>query len=1113
MNKPFPPPIEPDPTLPAPMPPPPVPGPADWATATDLPAPGAPQNETPISMLPQGSPPSGSEWLPMVQGGITVKNQLDTLLNFIQLPTPVAVNLGGTGATYFSPFALIYGGPTQFGSITPEPGGSVLVGGTPPHFTTVGAVGTFLQGQGAGNDPIFTPLAGIPGPPGAIGPAGPQGVQGNHGVQGAQGPQGFQGPAGLTGPPGQSVLVVGSFTTKSPALLPPSGLIPANWDSAGNPPAQVQLKLGQGLVYTPTNEVWEYVGTTYTPVGWVDLGAVQGPTGSTGAQGPSGPQGPVGASGGSGAQGPVGPQGPTGLTGPQGQQGVPGPAGATGPQGITGPQGNQGVAGPQGSTGNPGAAAQSVIIVGTFTTNAPSALPPSGFLPINWDSSGNPPSNVQMQLGQGLVYTNTSAIWSYVGTSVSPAGWANVGNAVGPPGPQGVPGPAGANGGPGPTGPTGPAGPAGSAGPSGGAGPVGPSGPAGPTGGAGPSGPQGSTGLTGAQGPVGPQGPAGAAGQATVIVGQFGASKTPANLPPNGVIPANWDAAGVPPATLTMQVGQSLLYTVNQHLWAYVGVGTTTAGWIDLGANQGPAGPQGAPGPSGPTGPTGPIGPQGPIGVTGPHGPIGPTGVSADAGNQATLGSDHLVYVPTEPGTVISPTPPASAQVGELWWDSTGGELYIWYNDGTSSQWVAASPSTGIQDAPSDNILYGRQSGAWSATMTISDTAPSSPAVGALWWDSVGGQLYIWYSDPNTSQWVIAVNAASALPPASTTVLGGVKVDGTSIKAAIDGTISTVLIPIGDNRIRNGDMRIDQRNNGASGTAQGYTVDGWVVANLASVGTWGRNLNAVTGPPVGFPYYHGFQSSSAHVSAATDSFSLYQAIEADMISDFAWGTANAQPVTLSFWVYSSLTGAFSGAVKNFAQTRSYPFTYSVPAANTWTKIAITIPGDTAGTWVMSGNAGGMYLQFDLGSGTNNRGPANAWASAGYNGVTGSVSVIATNAATFYLTGVKLEVGSVATPYNRQSLAKSLADCQRYYQTIAVAARSYATVTSGFATNLYWAPMRASPTGTLITAGSRGNVASIVFGQYQVNSGVLSWNSVAAGDMYILGDIWSLAAEL
>ena len=120
-----------------------------------------------------------------------------------------------------------------------------------------------------------------------------------------------------------------------------------------------------------------------------------------------------------------------------------------------------------------------------------------------------------------------------------------------------------------------------------------------------------------------------------------------------------------------------------------------------------------------------------------------------------------------------------------------------------------------IHAAP-DGTLSGTPSSG--PPVTISATAPASPQVGALWWDSVGGQLYTFYNDGNSSQWVIAVNAGAFLQPASTTVLGGVKVDGTTIKAAVDGTISAPIF-MGDNRIINGDMRIDQRNNGASGTA------------------------------------------------------------------------------------------------------------------------------------------------------------------------------------------------------------------------------------------------------------------------------------------------------
>ena len=129
---------------------------------------------------------------------------------------------------------------------------------------------------------------------------------------------------------------------------------------------------------------------------------------------------------------------------------------------------------------------------------------------------------------------------------------------------------------------------------------------------------------------------------------------------------------------------------------------------------------------------------------------------------------------------------------------------------------------------------------------------------------TVGGDQDVWGGELNATLdgidsvvHGIDTRPPYSLPPASTTVLGGVKVDGTSVRAAGDGTISTVLVPMGDNRIINGDMRIDQRNNGASGTANAYPVDRWNFGNVVGHGTWGRNIGSLASAP-GFPYYLGF---------------------------------------------------------------------------------------------------------------------------------------------------------------------------------------------------------------------------------------------------------------
>ena len=398
--------------------------------------------------------------------------------------------------------------------------------------------------------------------------------------------------------------------------------------------------------------------------------------------------------------------------------------------------------------------------------------------------------------------------------------------------------------------------------------------------------------------------------------------------------------------------------------------------------------------------------------------------------------------------------------------------------------------------------------------VAVATTPPSSPQNGSLWYDLVGGQLYTYVNDGSSNQWVIAVNSTSFLPVASTTVLGGVKVDGTTIQAAADGTISTIIVPMGDNRIINGDMRIDQRNAGAvfAFVPGSYTVDRWQYnGTQTNQISGGQNVNSVVGP-VGFPYYLGSVSQSAHAVLAADFFQIYQSIEADMISDFAWGTASAQPVTLSFWARSSLTGTFSGVLGNYAGTRSYAFSYSLPTANTWTKIVLNIPGDTAGAWVMSGNGGSLSVHFDLGSGATFRIAAGAWTAGNYVGANGAVSLVATNNATFYLTGVKLEIGSVATPFNRQSLAKSMADCQRYYQVFLPYLTVYgnAGATIGYAVPLP-VLMRASPTVVIVSPGYANASAATILSPN--SAGLALGATVTATGMATVGATLTASAEL
>jgi hypothetical protein len=240
------------------------------------------------------------------------------------------------------------------------------------------------------------------------------------------------------------------------------------------------------------------------------------------------------------------------------------------------------------------------------------------------------------------------------------------------------------------------------------------------------------------------------------------------------------------------------------------------------------------------------------------------------------------------------------------------------------------------------------------------------------------------------------------------------------------------------NRIINGAMVIDQRNAGASVTVtgNGYSLDRWqTTASQSSKYSVQQNAGSVT-PPIGFKNYLGVTSLSAYSVGSGDYFSIAQRIEGFNTADLDFGTANAKTVTLSFWVRSSLTGTFGGALSNGSYSRSYPYTYTISSANTWEYKTVTIAGDTTGTWVGATNGIGLIVEFGLGVGTTYSGTAGVWASGGgFDSATGAVSVVGTNGATWYVTGVQLEVGSTATSFDYRPYGTELALCQRYYYKI------------------------------------------------------------------------------
>jgi hypothetical protein len=283
------------------------------------------------------------------------------------------------------------------------------------------------------------------------------------------------------------------------------------------------------------------------------------------------------------------------------------------------------------------------------------------------------------------------------------------------------------------------------------------------------------------------------------------------------------------------------------------------------------------------------------------------------------------------------------------------------------------------------------------------------------------------------------------------------------------------------NRIINGAMVINQR--ATSITASGYSVDRFAYfGSVASKATISQETSIY---PTGFINSLKVLSSSAYTVGSTEEFEIYQSIEGLNVADLNWGTATASTVTLSFWVYSSLTGTFGGALQNSAGNRSYPYSYTISTANTWEQKTITIVGDTSGTWLKT-NGIGIVVYFGLGVGSTKSTTAGAWAAGYYTSATGATSVVGTNGATFYITGVQLEKGSTATSFDVRPYGTELALCQRYCVQWNGVGIPYFVGSANTSTNCYASlpyQMRAAPTSAfsnvLVNDGTTGNALSSV----------------------------------
>jgi len=271
------------------------------------------------------------------------------------------------------------------------------------------------------------------------------------------------------------------------------------------------------------------------------------------------------------------------------------------------------------------------------------------------------------------------------------------------------------------------------------------------------------------------------------------------------------------------------------------------------------------------------------------------------------------------------------------------------------------------------------------------------------------------------------------------------------------------------NRIINGAMVIDQRNNGATVSSNGsFPVDRFKIIKDTSSGTFTSNQSSTV--PSGFTNSLLFTVGTAYTPAAGENNFIKHIIEGYNVADLGFGTSGAANVTLSFWVRSSLTGTFGGALRNGNNDRSYVFSYTINSANTFEYKTISIPAYTSGTWLTT-NGNGFEISWGLGVGSTFLNTAGAWYSGNYISATGSTNITSTAGATWYVTGVQLEKGSTATSFDYRSIGQELALCQRYCQYAGSGANGSfdgSTTTTIQIMEKCVVPMRAAPSGSIFS---------------------------------------------
>jgi hypothetical protein len=322
-----------------------------------------------------------------------------------------------------------------------------------------------------------------------------------------------------------------------------------------------------------------------------------------------------------------------------------------------------------------------------------------------------------------------------------------------------------------------------------------------------------------------------------------------------------------------------------------------------------------------------------------------------------------------------------------------------------------------------------------------------------------------------------STGAFTALSTPSAAITGGsidnTVIGGTTPAAATVTSLNGWQLAGTRNLVHNGAFEVDQRYGGVTTTmnaANQYCADRWMFVST-QVNKFSTTSAVSTALSLGMTRCLEAACIAAVPSlAAGDNWSLQHRIEGLDFARLGYGGGYAQSTTLSFVAYSTLAGTYAVSIRNSAGNRSFVQTF-VLAASTWTKFAIPIPGDTAGTWLSDTGIGGI-VTFSLASGTTWNAPAaGSWQAGNFMSVAGTTNFLSATP-TFYISSVQLELGNAATPFEHINIAQKLAICQRYYwqdtYTYLVFNGAAATqIVSGIIK--FPQVMRAAPTMTYATA--------------------------------------------